>query len=752
MPERMDPEFLTEKDHLAYTKKYMEGVLKETESIHEKYKGNVQEALAELDDKDSSSGYTSLLSNTKFLELALKEMEAFRRVKDKPYFARIDFMKKGSDITDQFYLGKTSLYERETQEPIIVDWRSPVASVYYDGRLGDVSYESYEGTEEGYLSLKRQYRIESGKLLDFADVDLTANDDLLLEALGGKADNRLTEIITTIQAEQNQVIRADLRKPIIVQGAAGSGKTTIALHRLSYFIYHFRDKFNPEQMMIIAPNNMFIGYIGEVLPELGVEKIKQTTYIDYVLKCIGKKFKVLHPEKKLVSLINHEFSEEGMVRWLSEFKGSLDYKKLIDRYLKVIRNELSPKDDFYLERFKLVTGKKLRRLFRQDYSYLPFYKRLEKIKNVLRTDVRQKKKQIIPAIQKRYDDLLDKALEIKTADKRREMVVHYMDTKEARIKSVENDAKTAVKKYVANFPKETLLDYYKRLFADPEKLLHYGEDLLTVEQASFFAEYNQKLLAKNQVEIEDLAALYYMQHIIFGIDKDLRVKNVVIDEAQDYSMFQLFALKEALETEMFTIVGDLAQGIHSYRGLKTWQPLMDEVFPRANYVTLQKSYRTTIEIMDAANKLLKYMDEDLPLVEPVVRHGEKPKFEAYENEKELVERVSEAFMQVSGEGYQSLALIGKTEQECKDIYKLLAKNIDSPVQLLKENEELKKGHLVILPSYLSKGLEFDAVLIVSLYEKYAKDEIDIKLLYVAMTRPMHRLYMFAKSEEDLLLS
>src|SRR5690606_19905987 len=177
---------------------------------------------------------------------------------------------------DTYYLGKTSLYERETQEPIIVDWRSPIANVYYDGRLGELSYESNEGEIEGYLSLKRQFRIEDGKLIDFVDVDMMAADELLLEALSGKADTRLTEIITTIQAEQNRVIRADLNKPIIVQGAAGSGKTTIALHRLSYFIYRYRDRFEPEQLMIIAPNHMFIGYIADVLPELGVDKIRQT--------------------------------------------------------------------------------------------------------------------------------------------------------------------------------------------------------------------------------------------------------------------------------------------------------------------------------------------------------------------------------------------------------------------------------------------------------------------------------------------
>ncbi|GAA0314006.1 RNA polymerase recycling motor HelD [Bacillus carboniphilus] len=574
MTNKIHPDFHQEENRLGYTKKYIEYVLKAAELNQGNYKENIKQAMVDLDYLDSSLSYINILTNSKFLDMASTEFETLKRIKDKPYFARINFKKTSKNTEDVYYIGKTSLYEKETQEPIIIDWRSPVANVYYDGRLGDVSYESNDKTVNGFLSLKRQYKIEDGKLIDCQDVDLTTTDELLQDSLSGKADSRLTEIVSTIQAEQNQVIRADLNRPIIVQGAAGSGKTTIALHRISYFIYQYAEKFRPEQLMIIAPNKMFIDYISDVLPELGVDKIRQATFIDFVKECIGKKLKVVNPEQKLISFLNKEVENEKMVKWLSSFKGSLTYKKIINRYLKDIRDGMSPCEDFVLEKFRLSSGKKLHKLFIKEYKYLPFLKRKEKIQEILRADLKRKKKQALAKLEEKYEEALEQALfHMKDEVKRKKRVVSLMDQKEKRLKKIQQESKHAVKTYMSKLPKDTLLGYYKKLFLSVEQFNKYADGLLTEEQISFFVRYNQEILNKNQVEIEDLAALFYMKAKIFGIDKKLLAKNVVIDEAQDYSEFQFFALKEGLGTDMFTIVGDLAQGIHSYRGLQQWDRL-----------------------------------------------------------------------------------------------------------------------------------------------------------------------------------
>jgi DNA helicase-2/ATP-dependent DNA helicase PcrA len=238
-----------------------------------------------------------------------------------------------------------------------------------------------------------------------------------------------------------------------------------------------------------------------------------------------------------------------------------------------------------------------------------------------------------------------------------------------------------------------------------------------------------------------------------GIEEPYKMKSIFIDEAQDYSYFQFAALKEGFETDLFTIVGDLAQGIHSYRGLNSWEPLINDIFPNANYQTLQKSYRTTVEIMHLANDILSIMEKDLPKVEPVIRHGDKPRFTKIDpaNLDQVKAILEQDIHLLKKDELNSIAIIGRTDKECSRIHKML-ENSKLPIQLLEEKEDMKKGSVVILPSYLSKGLEFDAVLILNLEESYNEEELDIKLLYVAMTRPMHRLYLYASEASDLLLN
>ena len=740
-------------ERLQFTRTYMDIVIQASELDEETFKQNVKETLDGADFKDSSFSYINMLTNTNLLQRTREEVRNLKAIYPKPYFARVDFKREGKGTKEVLYFGKASLFDRETQDPIIVDWRSPIANLYYDGRLGDVTYKAEEEEFDGYLSLKRQFIFEEGSLQDIRDVDLTTTDELLQESLAGSASNRLTDIVSTIQEEQNRIIRADLNKPIIVQGAAGSGKTTIALHRLSYFIYTYAEHFLPQQLMILAPNNLFIDYISEVLPELGVDNIKQSTYTDYVKSCIGKKVKLTAPSEKLQKFIDGSHVNPEMVQWLASYKGSLEFRDVIDRYLNDILEELVPTDDFYLSQFKLYSGEKVARLMKVEYSYLPYYRRLEKVKEVLQNYVKTEKKKLLLKVEKFYDDKLEKALFNDKADpeKRRNYVVKAMDKKEQMLSEIQKDSRTAANAYVRKIDKHTLFAYYDRLMSSKELLRKYSNGELDEYQISFLYDSFMKLRAKRSYEIEDMAALLYLQHRVFGLKKELRVKNVVIDEAQDYSYFQLFALKSALETDMFTIVGDLAQGIHSYRGITDWHQVKEEIFPRATYTTLQKSYRTTVEIMNIANQILSLLRMDLPKVEPVVRHGEVPRFFACE-EGEVAAQLGELVLAFRGQGMKTIAIVGKTEKECQKLDRILRNDgVTFATQLLRENEEINQQDVVIVHAQLAKGLEFDAVIICSLDEYFVKQEIDIKLLYVAMTRPLHRLAFVGKEREVFLL-
>ncbi|MBT2737519.1 RNA polymerase recycling motor HelD [Bacillus sp. ISL-7] len=746
-------DYQTEVERLEFTKEYIKSVLEISKGNKEQFVENLKEAFAELDTSDSSLSYMTLLTNAQYLELAESELERLASVIGKPYFSRINFTSSGDTKEEILYIGKASLFDRVNQIPIIVDWRSPIANVYYDGRLGNVSYDAYGETQSGYLSLKRQYEIENGLLKEIRDIDLTTHDELLQKSLSGKADNRLTEIVATIQNEQNEVIRASLKHPIIVQGAAGSGKTTIALHRISYFLYSSGYRFPPEKLMILAPNKLFIDYISAVLPDLGVNKIKQTTYIEFMRNCLGKKLTLISPNSKLMALINGN-EKSKRIQWVSSYKGSLDFKELIDHYLKEIEFNLAPSEDFMIEKSRLMRGGKLKKLFINEFHYLPIYKRLDKIKNLLANDLRIKKSMILSKINSKYDDALEKLLFSSRLDseKRTEKVVSFMDSKEKRISRVEQESKVAIKNYMAPFVKKDIFTLYKELMTSPELLQKYSRTLSELE-CKRLSNYCQRIFAKKALELEDLAPIFYMKSKLEGIEEPYKMKSVFIDEAQDYSYFQFAALKEGFETELFTIVGDLAQGIHSYRGLNSWEPLVNDIFPNANYQALQKSYRTTVEIMHLANDILSIMDKDLPKVEPVIRHGDKPCFTKIDpGNLEQVKKILEHDINLlKEEELNSIAIIGRTDKECLRIHKML-ENSSLPIQLLEEKEDMKKGCVVILPSYLSKGLEFDAVLILSMEESYREEELDIKLLYVAMTRPMHRLYLYASAPSELLLN
>ncbi|MED1942645.1 3'-5' exonuclease [Cytobacillus firmus] len=421
--------------------------------------------------------------------------------------------------------------------------------------------------------------------------------------------------------------------------------------------------------------------------------------------------------------------------------------------IREIYNSFCPSDDFMVDKFRLFGRKKFFQLFLEDYNYLPLYRRLEKFKAVLQNDLAKKKKNIIKKIETYYDERIERALyRGKDPEKRRQYVSDALDKKAARLEELKKSFRTAVPKYMKQFPKKSLIRYYKELFEDAGRLSRLSGGSLKEKGAEILCEYCTKWFRKKVYEREDLALMLYLQESLFGIPKELKAKNIVIDEAQDYSFMELLSLKKSLDTDMFTLVGDLAQGIHSYRGLTSWQEVLDYIFPRATYTELQKSYRTTVEIMEKANELLKLLPYTFPEVEPVVRHGKSPEFIKRANGIELVKQLEKKVVSLKEEDYKTFAVIGKTMKDCQLIHSLFEKHARLPFKLLEEQESIPKDQIVIVPSYLAKGLEFDAVMILSMEEEFSRNsELDIKLLYVAMTRPLHRLYFYGLEQGNFIV-
>lgn len=503
------PDFEKERQRLDFTKRYIDVVIKTSETSKDQFQRNMQEAFGDADWSESAL-YSQLLTTANFFEMSKTELESLRKASKKPYFARVDFERNDGERGEVLYFGKASLYQRESQEQIIVDWRSPIANLYYEGRIGEIEYEAEGETFSGNITLKRQLMIEEGVLEEIRDIDLTTTDELLQESLSKSSSNRLTDIITTIQEEQNKIIRADLNKPIIVQGAAGSGKTTIALHRISYFIYHYKDLFDPRQLMILAPSRVFIDYISEALPELGVEKVKQFTFSEYVQAAIGKQVKLI-ADDKLTRLLEKDDEEINSAVWISGLKGSPAFKYILDEYIKDIFSGFHPDADFYCDKYRLYSAKKFIRLLEEDYWYLPLYNRLDKLKAILQNEVKLKKKTMLERVVDLYDAKIEKAL-YKNIDPviRKEFVIKCLDKKEERIGQIQKAIRTSVKAYFKQFKSKDLLEYYQELYQDPERLASYSNGKLTVEDARVLCVYNHKLFSANSYELEDLGALLYL--------------------------------------------------------------------------------------------------------------------------------------------------------------------------------------------------------------------------------------------------
>lgn len=759
MPAEKHPDYRWEYEWLEYTLGYVEKSLKNMLFEKEKLDDEVSKSFKHFDSSNSDS-YIGLMIGTMFqgsMELRLRKL---RDAVNKPYFARIDFREENKQNSEKIYIGKLSLMREEDQQLIIVDWRAPVANLYYEERLGDCSYTCPDGRIRGNLSLKRQFSINEGRLNDIFDIDITTNDEFLQSYLGASADNRLKDIVTTIQAEQNRIIRADMWTPLIVQGAAGSGKTTIALHRIAYLIYTYERTFKPENFMIIAPSKFFLNYISDVLPELGVEKVRQTTFEEFAMDLIGRKFKFRDEYEKLIMFVNHNITEEeakrnDLVRGSSELKASMLFKKGIDKYIQTIERDFIPKEDFKIGSIVLFKYDEINDLFTREYKDLPMTKRVNEIKKHLTNRLKARKGNIIEKLQYNCDR---KVVFLKDTmednDERRRLIIEAIDNKNNTIRDIETKSKAAVKDYVKRISKLDPFQYYVDFITKKEIFDVILDGMVDKEQMKFTREYSTEILKSGFIEIEDLAPIIYIKYCIYGMDEKIPVKHVVIDEAQDFSAFQLYVLKKIIKDSSFTILGDLCQGIHSYRGTKSWKDIMENAFAgsRVQYLTLEQSYRTTVEIMDAANKVIhKLQDENLVTARPVIRHGEEVKVFVKNSTKEIADDIDKKIRKLIDENFKSIAIICKTLEECQKMYSFLKKAKYSPYVITGKEKEYKSG-IVILPSYLAKGLEFDAVMIANANgEEYKENELDIKLLYVTMTRPLHRLYIYSEGKPSALL-
>lgn len=656
-----------------------------------------------------------------FLKMYSNKLELMKKSKEKPYFARIDFKIDGEDNTNECYLGKVGVIN-EDNETITVDWRAPIASVYYDSNVGRASYEAPEGIIKGELLLKRQYDIEKGELLDFRDVDTVSNDEILKPYLISNADNILKNIVASIQSEQNDIIREKMYKNLIVQGVAGSGKTTVALHRVAYLVYNYMNKVKPDEYLVIGPNKFFVNYISGVLPDLDVNNVAQMTYDEIVKDLIQEDINLLSSEDKLIESINDQNK-----MFFERLRTSNLYKKSLDKYLNYLNEKAVPNKDFIIKGYTILPRNIIKETFDStndellDYSIMN--KKIERTSLLIGKYIENNKDNILDNITKQYNEKT-KSLDRVSIQKER--------------KKIEE-----IKKELDNKCNQTLKKYFKLQSSKISNL--YIDFLKNIDDYVKVDEFDLRKSAKNtieniknkKVEFEDLAALMYLKYRISGSNEYEKYKHIVIDEAQDFGEFNFEALKKLLSNATFSIFGDLSQSIYQYRCIDNWEQIIDDTFKnKCDIKYLLKSYRTTAEIMNQANNVIEHLG--LEKAKPVIRHGDEVEYiEIDNNQLDIIENYLSKFKE---KGYNSIAIISKTQEESHEINKKLRERGIDVRDVTDSNTEYEGG-ICTMPCYLAKGLEFDSVIITDASEnKYNSNKsIDMKLLYVAMTRALHDL-------------
>ena len=623
-----------EKKHLEFTLKKYDEVIEDS-----KYK------MKNL--KKYYNDYDEMMDEKERLEHKIIKTE---ESKETPYFARIDFQ---GEKQETCYIGKYGVSDYDNNI-ITIDWRAPISTLYYDSNIGKCEYDSPSGKIKGELLLKRQYQIEKQKLINYQDVDTVSNDEILKPYLSVSADTRLKNIVSTIQAEQNKIIRYPL-KNLIIQGVAGSGKTTVALHRIAYLVYNNKDIIKSKDYMVIGPNKFFVKYISKILPDLDVNGVAEYTLEEILEKYTKEKYKINNHLDKIV-----EYDK------MSELKTSMEMKNIIDTYINNIK--IYP-ETIKMENVEIISKTELKNIIEEinENTYKSIKQKQERIYLLLDKYIKGNKQKII-------NKLIEENLDNKT----------LQDFKKSHIKYIKN-----------NIPKiKKVLEYYKQILTENN-------------------------IEIKELEIEDIPSLLYIRYKL-GNDIFDNYKHIVIDEAQDYGEFMFYVIKKIFKNATFGIFGDLAQSLYSYRSIKNWDAVKRIFNSEIEY--LNKSYRTTIEIMNEANKINEKLN--LNLATPVIRHGDKVEY-TNKSIEELIEKLKEK--------YNTIAIITNTLEDAKELHKKF-KNYD----LITPTDISYESKITILPSYLSKGLEFDAVIILNTFKENILEQ---KLLYVSMTRALHKLYI-----------
>ena len=620
-----------------------------------------------------------------------------------PYFARIDFKFDDEDEFEKIYIGRSSLRKNSYQEMYVYDWRSPIASVFYRFMTGEAFYDAPCGRVTGELNLKRQYEIKNGTLEYFFDSDVQIVDEFLRQLLSQNTTAKMKAIVETIQHEQDVVIRDMENDLLMVQGVAGSGKTSIALHRAAYLMYQgLQTKLSANNIMIISPNSIFEQYISNVLPELGEDNVISSVFEDILSALlIGRKIQSRNDflENLIVNSKYKEISRNSI-----EFKTSSFFREILDQFLIDIPRQWIEFEDVYYEGKCVVSGQILK----------------DKILGRPETPLGIKLEQL-------EDYILEQ----------------IFGTGKGR---GHKEEKNLIKQEIQKFIKIDIVELYKILFSNEAYFYSLLQNSNPSQNIKNIWKYTKENLEADSLYYDDAIAIAYLYLKIYGTNKYKNIKQVVIDEAQDYYPLQYEIFNFLFSNAKFTILGDMKQTLAKKEDISFYEQIQKILNKKkSSLIMLDKSFRCTNEILNFSLKFIEQSSQ----IKSFNRNGDSPKVYIADNSEIFIDEIVKEIKLCQEKGFQSICLICKTEKNSTYLFNKIKHKLD--IQLIKNGSVSDLQGVFILPVYMSKGLEFDTVLICDADSQNYYDEDDKNLLYVACTRALHKLSLFCENEVSPLI-
>lgn len=623
----------------------------------------------DIDPHEIRSMRESILNHFALGESVIDKRRRLSKILDIPYFGRLDFQARedGSTIVP-IYIGTHTYYDSKNKINLIYDWRAPISGMFYDYELGGAFYNSPSGKIEGEILLKRQYRIRQGQMEFMIESSLTVHDDILQKELSVNADDKMRNIVATIQREQNRIIRNEDAYTLIIQGVAGSGKTSIALHRIAYLLYAMKGSISSKDILIISPNRVFADYISNVLPELGEETVPETSMEEILSGILGNKYKYQTFFEQVTELLDNP--DPGFTNRI-QYKASFDFISQLDRFLLYIEKTYFNATDVQLTKHITIPADFIEEQFHRFNRY---------------------------PMRLRFEAMRDYILEM--------MNLRYGIT-------------------VTVAEQNKLKKEIQKMFAGNNDLQVYKDFFEWIGEPVMFKTRKNRIL-----EYADLAPMAYLHMALEGKGEQNRIKHLLIDEMQDYSPIQYRVIHKLYPCRK-TVLGDACQSVNPY-GSSTAN-MIQKAFVTGDVMKLCKSYRSTSEITDFAQRIR--MNEDL---EPIARHGEHPQVIGYESIESEIQGIAELIVIFRKSDRKSLGIICKTEQQAEEITRQLRVGVEG-IHFLSSRSSAFANGVVVTSAHIAKGLEFDEVIVPQANNRNYSSGIERNMLYVAVTRAMHKL-------------